>query len=860
MSAPAKNRHPAAVSCARCGSTTAHPFAVGAGGCLRCAGERALTLGTATPFDSLSPDEPNDAEAQADTTALDIPTRVGPYEIIEELGRGGMGRVYAARQSGLGRIVALKVLSPGPGASLELEMRFLREAQIVARLRHPHIIAIHDSGRDAGHVYFSMDYLEAGDLAHRLRDRPFTPRESAALVAKVAAALAYAHCESVLHRDIKPSNILLDGDEPRLADFGLAAQLETSGDLTSASGVFGTPHYLAPEALRGGAAALTAASDLYALGVLLFAMLTGRTPFAGASLAELPALIQDTEPPSPRLLAPIVPRDLETICLKCLERDPARRYADAAALTADLGRFLAGAPITAQPPSIFYSVQKLASRHRAAFISTAIVATVLVAASLLSTGLAIRARRAEKTAGAISDFLQHDLLAQAAPTEQPDRDLKLRTLLDRATQKITGRFTAQPLVEASIRQTLGKIYSDLGEYTVAQQHFQRAFDLRCEQLGKDDPLTLSTMADVADALQNASKLAEAEALGAEVLTRFTRVLGAEHLDTIRAMDSLAYTYRYEGKFSEAETLQKRAIALRRRVQGSENPEFFEPASNLVAIYLRRGQLAEAEALIVPILATQTRLLGPDHPSTLTSMNNLAVVYRDEGKLAEAEQLQRQALAGRTRVLGAEHPNTLMSMSNLASVYLTEGKFDEAEALLVKTLEIKRRVLGPEHQDTLVSLGNLGSVYRKHGKLDEARAVLTETLALRRHALGATHPSTLMVLDNLGRVLLQQGKFTEAEPFLRESWEGWSKSAPDNWMASSARSQLGVALFGQRRFAEAEPLLLQGYADLKNRETEIPAIYRSIVPEAAKHVIELYTAWGRPADADAWKEKNAALEH
>ncbi len=596
-------------------------------------------------------------------------------------------------------------------------------------------------------------------------------------------------------------------------------------------------------------------------------MLTGRTPFAGVSPAELAALIDRTEPPAPRLLAPAVPRDLETICLKCLERDSARRYADAAALAADLGRFLAGQPITAQPPSIFYSAQKLAGRHRAAFAAFAIVAAVLVAATLVSAGLAIRARRAEKIAGteaatsrAISNFLQTDLLAQAATTEQPDRDLKLRTLLDRAAQKISGRFGAQPLVEASIRQTVGKVYVDLGEYTAAQQHLQRAFELRREQLGKDDPLTLSAMADLADALQNASKLAEAETLGAETLARLTRVLGPEHLDTLRAMDALAYTYRYQGKFSDAETLQKKAIELRRRVQGPDHPDLFEPVSNLVAIYLRRGQLAEAEALIGPILASQTRLLGPEHPNTLTSMNNLAVVYRDEGKLAEAEQLHRQILAARTRVLGVEHPNTLMSMGNLASACLTEGKFDEAEALLVKTLEIKRRVLGPEHQETLITLGNLGSVYRKHGKLDEARAVLNETVALRRHALGPIHPDTLMALDNLGRVLLQQGKFTEAEPLLRESLGGWSKSNPDHWMAAFACSQLGVALTGQQRFAEAEPLLLQGYADLKTREIRIPAIYRSVVPEAAEHVVELYTAWARPADAAAWKEKNAAPSH
>lgn len=372
---------PPAVGCPRCGSTTATPFAGSSGVCLRCAGERAFGAGSGAPFDR---------EAPLDTAEIpplpgaapDPPARVGPYEIIEELGRGGMGRVFAARQSGLGRIVALKVLFLGRGAPPELEMRFLREAQTVARLRHPHIVAIHDSGRAAGQVYFSMDYIEGGDLARRLRERSFTPRESATLVAKTASALAHAHAEGVLHRDLKPSNILLDGEEPRLADFGLAAQLETSGDLTSASGIFGTPHYLAPEALRGGGAALSASSDLYALGVVLYALLTGRTPFAGASPAELPALVHDTDPPAPRLLAPAVPPDLETICLKCLERDPARRYPDAATLAEDLRRWIAGEPILARPPSGAGRFLRWCRRRPALAAVWFLVTTLAVVASL----------------------------------------------------------------------------------------------------------------------------------------------------------------------------------------------------------------------------------------------------------------------------------------------------------------------------------------------------------------------------------------------------------------------------------------------------------------------------------------------
>lgn len=335
-------------SCPRCGGSLV-PTGGGQGVCLACAGARVLGFDQ-EPGDPLAgglgPDwlPPDPLEF-----AADLPATIGDCEIIEELGRGGMGRVFAARQKGLGRIVAIKAIAAGPAAASELERRFLREAQTIARLRHPHIVAVHEFGRSNGFAYFTMDYIEGGDLARHAKAHPFSPREAAALVHKVAGALAYTHAEGVLHRDLKPSNILLDAGEPRVADFGLAAQLEPGGDLTAASGVLGTPHYLAPEALRGGSAAQGIAGDIYALGVILFELCTGRAPYAGASPAELTVNVMTTEAPSPRLLAPATPTDLETICLKCLERDPARRYASMAALAEDLRRFLGGEPILARP-------------------------------------------------------------------------------------------------------------------------------------------------------------------------------------------------------------------------------------------------------------------------------------------------------------------------------------------------------------------------------------------------------------------------------------------------------------------------------------------------------------------------------
>ena len=422
-------------ACPRCGGSS---FSIigESSFCLRCAGERVFG------DDFLNIDV--GLLQRSRHTSSSAPEQIGPYEIIEELGRGGMGRVYAARQTGLGRIVALKVIAEHATSAPDLELRFLREAQTVARLRHPHIVAVHDSARAGGLLYFSMDFVDGGDLATRLKDRVYAPPKAAALLEKVADALSYAHGEGVLHRDLKPSNILLDGEEPLLADFGLAAQLEAGGDLTAITGLLGTPHYLAPEALRGGSAALDVASDIYALGVVLFEMLTGRTPFAGASLAELPALVATKEPPSPRLLSPAVHRDLDTICLKCLEREPGRRYANAAALAEDLRRFLAGESIIARPISPLGHFTRWCRRKPALaavwFLVTALavsatIATIQFRREELRTATALMQTRAAESNG--RDRLRDAKLSEARAirhTNIPGRRQQARCTISAGTR------------------------------------------------------------------------------------------------------------------------------------------------------------------------------------------------------------------------------------------------------------------------------------------------------------------------------------------------------------------------------------------------------------------------------------------
>jgi tetratricopeptide (TPR) repeat protein/tRNA A-37 threonylcarbamoyl transferase component Bud32 len=684
--------------------------------------------------------------------ARPLPPAIGRYRIIHLLGEGGMGTVYEAEQDQPRRLVALKVIKPGL-AQRERLWRFEQEAQALGRLQHPGIAQIYEaSTADTGfgpQPYFAMELIRGVSLLEYAAANSLNTRQRLALMVKICEAVNHAHLRGLIHRDLKPGNILVDETgQPKVLDFGVARVTgsdEQATRQTDLGQLVGTLAYMSPEQVLADPLELDTRSDVYSLGVILYELLSGRLPY-NVNHRPLHAALETIQRDDPTSLSSIDRQfrgDVETITVKALEKDKARRYASAADLGADIRRYLEDQPIAARPPSSSYQLRKFARRHRGLMVGMVVVFMVLLIGAGVSTWMAVRASRAEAEARAVSEFLQNDLLAeasastQAGPNAKPDPHLEVRTALDRAATRIPGKFGKQPLVEASIRHTIGITYADLGLLPEAEQQLELALAIRRRILKKNDPDTLTSMNRLAVVYRLEGKYAEAEPLRQEFLEFRRRELGDLHPDTLNAMNNLAVLYRYEGKFALAEPLYIKAVDSFRRLK-VVNTQSLGAISNLAQLYSDEGKYAQAEQLYGEALAAAPHVYGEEHPSTMLMTSSLAWLYLEEGKTAQAESLKRKVLDFDTRVLGAEHPYTLIDTADLARVYLNQGKYPEAEATLQRVLETQRRVVGPDRPVTLTTVSLLGTVKFYEGDYAGAEQLFTQALeGDRRHSWPAS---------------------------------------------------------------------------------------------------------------------------
>jgi tetratricopeptide (TPR) repeat protein/tRNA A-37 threonylcarbamoyl transferase component Bud32 len=791
-------------------------------------------------------------------------------EDIQLIGRGGMGVVYQAHQRDIDRDIALKLLSGETMDAPEAMERFEIEARAAARLDHPNIVALYEFGERGGSLFLKMKLVEAGrSLAHALKEHsPWPPKEGVALLIKVARAVHHAHQHGVIHRDIKPGNMLLDPQgEPLLSDFGLARLVEENVRLTRSQIVLGTASYMAPEQADGRMSELTTAADVYSLGAVLYELLTGRPPFEGATTAEILRRVIDPVPP--HALTASVDRDLSTACLKCLEKNPARRYGSAEALAEDLTLWQQGRPISARPISTAGRITKWARRRPAIAILTGALAASVAMGSTLALWQAVRAtrarqisvkeaanarhaeetarreaanalraeksaqdeaanarraeksaqdeaanaRRAEKSArdeAAISkevnDFINDDLLGAADPEREPNRDLKVRAVLDRAVAGLGNRFQDQPLVEAAIRMTLARTYLSLGEYEKAQQQAERSAELRQRVLRPEHPDTLKSRLFLVVALNGQGKFAQSEIEARALLKIQERVLGPEHLDTLANWHNLATVLSRRGKFAEAEAEFRAILQIRQRVYSPEHPETLRTRGNLALTLEGQGKFAQAEAEFRAVLEIEERVLGQEHPETLRTRGNLALTLKGQGKFAQAEAEFRAVLEIEERVLGPEHPYTLGTRGNLALTLKEQWKLAQAEAEFRALLAIEERVVGPDHPDTLKTRSNLAILLSAQGKNAEAEAEHRAVLEIEERVLGPKHPDTLFSRHDLADVLRQEGKYAQAQVEFGFAFSAMKQVlGPEHPATLTCREHLAITLQdqGQLEGAEAE---------------------------------------------------------
>jgi tetratricopeptide (TPR) repeat protein len=737
----------------------------------------------------------------------------GRYKLLEQIGEGGMGTVWVAEQAvPVRRKVALKLIKAGMDSKTVLS-RFEAERQALALMDHPNIAKVLDGGTtESGRPFFVMEYVKGVPFTRYCDDLRLSIAERLELFVPVCQAVQHAHQKGIIHRDLKPSNILIclyDGQPvPKVIDFGLAKAMHqrlTEHTLYTAHGLMlGTPLYMSPEQAESNNLDVDTRTDIYALGVLLYELLTGTTPLEKDRCREVTwqamlRLIKEEEPPRPstRLsgsgslpsvaaqrklepvkLARLVRGELDWIVMKCLEKDRSRRYETANALARDLQRYLQNEPVEACPPSTSYRLRKFVGKHRAGLGMAAGLAALLLLGAVLCTWQAVRATRAEATAlaslaeteaarietQAVLDFLDKQVLAAIRPEGRDGglgRDVTLRRAIEVALPFVGRNFHDQPLLEARLRMTLGSSFSYLGEWKTAVEQYEAAYAL------------------------------------------YSKYRGPEHRDTLLSMNNLATNYLRLGKRTEALKLHEETLSLCQDKLGRDDPLTLQTMSNLAESYKRLRMHPEALKLCEEVVRLRQTKLGPDHPETLTSMANLVLIYRNVGRPAEALELSQQTLARCQAKLGRDDPVTLTSMESLANIYESFGEHTEALKLREKRLPLLTTKLGPDHPETLWGMSDLARSYRHVGLYTEMLKLHEETLRLRQAKLGPDHPETLKSMNELAGSYNRFGKRTEALKLRQETLARCqAKLGPDDFLTLQTMSSLANSYAALEQYAEA----------------------------------------------------------
>jgi tetratricopeptide (TPR) repeat protein len=791
----------------------------------------------------------------------------GRYHPVSFHAAGGLGMVFAAQDSELGRTVALKCMkdwaNPDPG----FRRRFLLEAEVTAHLEHPGVVPVYGMGQDAqGRLFYAMRLVGGETLSDAIR-RLYAGRTENARDPKwnlefrrllqnfiaVCQTVAYAHSRGIIHRDIKPANIMLGTfGETLLLDWGLAKRTGSRGDepepdeeiirshrgegpdRTMSQVALGTPRYMSPEQAAGQWDLVGPASDIYSLGASLYVLLSGRPVYEGGRETVLDKARGGQIRPPQEINASIPPA-LQAICLKAMAGRPQDRYATARELADDVERWLADEPVGAFDDPWRERARRWIGRHRA--MVTGAAAALAVALAGLTLGLVLmtaaknrerglrfeadqerdKAQAAEATAQAnetkaraVLGFFQKNVLAAAGPEGKGwglGRTVTLRAAVDAAEPQIAKTLGGQPGVQAAIRQTLGDTYTFLGEPERACRQLEQALELDRAQLGANHRDTLSCARSLAWTYYQAGRYADAIALYEPTLHAMSQTLASNDPERLDALGGLGLAYRAIGKPVEAIPILEENVRLRKARLGENDPETLVQMDNLAVAYAAGGRTADAVSVQERILAILKPKLGPDHPDTLITMHNLARTYWSAQRRAEAIALLEKAVPLMKEKLGPDHPETMNATNSWGLMYVRSGKIARGLPLLEEAHKLYRAKFGPGDESTLRVANNLATAYRDADRPVDALRLFQDILSQRKLKGGTGDEATWKVMTSLAGAYMSFRQYGSARQVLSEALAAISKASGDHSvLAAGVQGDLGECLLFEGKATDAEPLL------------------------------------------------------
>jgi serine/threonine protein kinase len=752
-----------------------------------------------------------------------IGMQIGSCTIKRIIGSGGMGIVYEAIQENPRRRVALKMMKRGI-TSRSATRRFEFESQTLARLKHPGVAQVYEAGtHDDGKgsvPYFVMEYVvNAKPITTFANDKKLTTKERLILFSKVCGAIQHGHLKGIVHRDLKPGNILVDSSgRPKVIDFGVARS--TDSDLavttlqTDVGQLIGTLQYMSPEQCEADPSDIDIRSDVYALGVILFELLTGNAPYDLKRMAihEAIQIVREQEPLKLSTLNKHLRGDIETITFKALEKGRERRYQSATAMQEDILHYLNDEPITARPPGALDYIRRFAKKHVAATTAIASIFVVLVAAVIVTSNYAVKiesqrsqlALELDKTT-AVKDFVSTMFSSNDSQhisnTAEMDQQLMMH-LLAKGSKSIGANFENQPLVEAEIQKTIGRTYLKLHKYAEAKPHLEKAlrlYDMHSDLVRLNERSSgvsfgsLSTKVILGRLHFLLGDFQKSKELLTDAVALSKSALGENHIVTLNANIHMADLLNREGKYNESEKYINLVLHSQRKTLGNSHVDTIETLGKLGVVYFGQGKYAEAAPCFREVLKVQLKINGENHSSTINTMLNLGNTLMSQEKYEEAKPLLVDSLKIHRQILGNNHPNTAKALNSLGTLFKKQGNFSEAEPYYREGIEISKRVSGDSHPKTLWLMGSLGNALADQGKFEEAVSIIAESLTKSRIAYGDDNPTTIFLIGNIGELFLKQEKYNEAEMALLELIEIYSQTLsadhPNNYWAYDTLRQV-----------------------------------------------------------------------